>query len=79
MNVKEVVEWLTTTQLRNMVLEKLSYNELIILRNRINDLIEVMRRTKCTEVRQQLEALYKTANEYNLTIIDNKCCLSNKD
>ncbi len=69
---KEVVEYLGVEQLRHMVWEKLSYNDIIRLRNELDEIIECNRRAVAKELQEQLTAICKRAEEFDLVVINNK-------
>lgn len=69
---KEVVEYLGVEQLRRMVWEKLSHNDIVRLRNELNEIIECNRRAVAKGLQEQLIAISKRAEEFDLVIINNK-------
>ena len=71
-NCKEVAEYLSVEQLRRMVWEKLSYNDIVRLRNELDEIIECNRRAVAKGLQEQLTAICKRAEEFDLVIINNK-------
>jgi len=74
MDCKEVMEYLSIEQLRRMVWEKLSYNDLIKYRLELDDIIETNRRMIAKGLEEQLAAIYKRANDFDLHIEGKKIC-----
>lgn len=74
MNCKEVVEYLNVEQLRRMVWEKLSYNELVLYRLELDNIIETNRRMIAKGLEEQLAAIYKRAKDFDLHIEGKKIC-----
>ena len=66
--IKTIIEYLTTAQLCDMVLDKMDYHDLKRLYSCIGNKLWYLEENKAKEISKALESLYTTAAQYDLEI-----------